>query len=226
MEFNQQLLSNINYSIVSPFDLYSSNESMRNLTPASAGSLISDELINSSYEAALICIFNAASYSQLSEFLAEFSSVFNIEKVSMIKNACDYMASFEASKRLSNSTIASSIFKTAPIESLNVSDEIFHDVVSDYEVDQELSVDAVAELAELETFRDDLAAAYQANIAIVKESFLSDSNKIFVTGAPDSMAESINSHCEGLPQNTPFTVAVCFAGSLAAVSYINTMIAG
>jgi hypothetical protein len=29
-----------------------------------------------------------------------------------------------------------------------------------------------------------------------------------------------------LPQNTPFTVAVCFAGSLAAVSYIDAMIVG
>ena len=226
MNFNQLLLNNISYSIVSPFDLFSSNEAERNLTPASAGKLVSDALINSDDEAALICIFNAASYNQLSDYLSDVVAVFNIHKIRLIKNACDYMAEFESNKRSSVSAVASSVFKTIPIESLNVSNASFHDVVADNEIEQELGVDAVAELAVLEAFKSDLSAQMQVNIAAVQTSLATTSNKLMVVGSTGVMAEKINSHCEGLPQNTPFTLALCFAGSLAAVNYINTMITG
>lgn len=226
MEFNTELLNKISYSIVSPFDLFSSNEAERNLTPASAGKLVSDALRNTNNEAALICIFNAASYDQLSVYLAQVSGVLKIEKVSMVKNACDYMADYEAKKRLSVPVIASSTFKTIPIESLNISNASFHDVVSDNEVDQELAVDAAAELTALEAFKTNLSEEMQANIASVETLLSIPSNKLLVAGSPDSMAEQINSHCEGLPQNTPFTLALCFAGSVAAVNYINTMVIG
>lgn len=226
MEFNTELLNKISYSIVSPFDLFSSNEAERNLTPASAGKLVSDALRNTNNETALICIFNAASYDQLSVYLAQVSGVLKIEKVNMVKNACDYMADYETKKRLSVPVIASSTFKTIPIESLNISNASSHDVVSENEVDQELVVDAAAELTALEAFKTNLSEEMQANIASVETLLTIPSNKLLVAGSPDSMAEQINSHCEGLPQNTPFTLALCFAGSVAAVNYINTMVIG
>lgn len=224
MDYTNDLTKSVSYSVVSPFDLSSPNEVDRNLTPVSAGKLVSDALMETNYEAALMCVFNAASYNQLSVFLAEVSDVFNIDKIRMVKSACDYMARFESNKRLSLPAIASSIFKTVPIESLNMSDSTFHDVVSDHEVDQELAVDAAAELVALETFKSDLSSSMQASIATVKESLLTVSNKVLVNGSPGAMADQINNHCENLPQNTPFTLGLCFAGSLAAVNYINTMI--
>lgn len=226
MEYSSDLLLKVSYSVVSPFDLSSSNEVERNLTPASAGKLVSDELINTNNAAALICVFNAASYDQLSVYLDGVFSVFNIEKIRLIKNACDYMAGFESNKRLSVPAIASSVFKIVPIESLNVSNQNFHDVVASYEVEQDLSVDAAIELAALETFKRDSMTDIQENIATVKNSLATTSNKLLVSGSADAMAEQINNHCEGLPQNTPFTVALCFSGSLAAVNYIDSMIVG
>lgn len=225
MNFNTRLLDDVSYSVVSPFDLSSSNESDRNLTPASAGKLVSDALINSNHEAALICVFNAASYNQLAVFLDDVISVFNIEKLKTIKDACLFMDDFEANKRLSLPTIASSVFKTVTVESLNVSNQIFHDVVSDNDVQQELSVDAQAELTVFESDVSTWAAEMQANIATVKTNLAVTANKLMVTGTAGAMAPQIESHCENLPQNTPYTVALCFAGTAAAVGYINTMIA-
>lgn len=225
MNFNPLLLNDVSYSIVSPFDLSSTNEADRHLNPASAGKLVSDELINSNYQAALICVFNAASYSQLAAFLADVESVFNIEKIKTIKNACLFMNSFEESKREASPAIAATAFKTAAIESLNISNKTFNDVVADNEVQQELAVNAVSELAAFESEVAALNTEMQSNIESVKSSLTAATNKLMVTGTAGAMAQQIESHCESLPQNTPYTVALCFAGTAAAVGYINTMIA-
>jgi hypothetical protein len=226
MNFNQRLLESISYSIVSPFDLYSSNESERNLTPASAGKLVSDELINTSHEAALICVFNAASYNQLSVVLSDVLSVFNIRKLQVVKDACDYMNKFEAVKRLNNSSIASSIFKNIPLHSLNVSNDSYHDVIAMNEVDEDLSVNLDAELTELENIKNFLTNQSNDNILSVKEKLITKSNKLLVIGSVEDMAVKLIEHTEGLPQNTPFTVAICFAGTAEAVNYINAMVLG
>lgn len=226
MIFDSMLLNKISYSIVSPFDLSSSNESERNLTPASAGSLIADEVMHADFESCVVCFFNAASYNQLSEFLKSVYEVFHLEKINNVRLACDYMEEFESLKRLSNPDIVSTKFKEVRVNSLLYSGNGFNDVIALDSYESDLTVDADEEINSMVGFVESMSNSTNDSISLVKDRLLVPSNKVRLSGGVSSMADSIIKFSEELPQNTPYTVGLCFAGSIAAVSYLDSMIVG
>lgn len=226
MLYDPALLKSVYYSIVSPFDLSSSNEEIRNLTPASAGKLISDEVLVSNFDSCLVCFFNASSYNQLSVFLDEVYKVFSLDKIKNIKQACDYMESFEAKKRLSDSKVVSTVFRTAQINSLLKVSDKYNDLIALDDYENDLVVDADTELNQMKVFKADSENAMKSKNALVVNKLLVPSNKLTLIGSAQIMADAIVNHSESLPQNTPYTVGLCFSGTVEAVNYLDSMIVG